>query len=82
MLAVTAECGPMRYVLRDKGNKQTAVKRDRLLLKQPQLHVSAQIKIHSGLSQLINANKASIQTIVYSLKKALLEPKRVAATVF
>jgi pyruvate kinase len=49
---------------------------------QPQPHVSAQIKIYSGLSQLITANKASIQTIVYSLKKALLEPKRIAATAF
>jgi hypothetical protein len=35
-----------------------------------------------GFKGLTTANKASIQTIVYSLKKALLEPKRVAATVF
>jgi len=30
----------------------------------------------------ITANKAPIQTIVYSLKKALLESKSVAATAF
>ena len=46
-----------------------------------QLRVSAQIKIYSDWSQLIIANKASIQTNVYRLKVALPEPKRVAATV-